>query len=924
MIGIHSVIPITTLTQLFLPMKFYRRLYSQIPTIIILTFSIVFGVLLRLQNLPLLEGKYLLGPDSYRHFRHIRQIVEEGGLPKLDTMRHAPLGRDNTVLSTFFPWMFAQIFKGVHRLFPKLTLNEAAIFYPVVTSVLIFLLFFLLVRRLFSTTMALFSVLILATLPAFISRTIAGYADYDPATMLFYLFGLYFAVEAWQPGPLRRQTLFTFLSGIAMGILSLIWPGTGALLLILAGIHLIRFWMNEWTKRDVLLSFVWSTPILFSIFFLTRVYTANITAPYAVLALGAPGLLLVVATAFFILQTKSNMIRILTWKGKLSFGWSVSMWGFLLMMLSSSLLLGPKWLKGMIEHVFYPFGKNPVMKYVGELHQPYWIDWWHWYGFFFFLMVAGVGWLDKKLWKHPISRRLSPISLFFLIVGIILSRLSPKFLHDGNSTLWNIVLLGSGGLFLLGILIAGTLESFYRTSGQYSSKAEINKAHLLVWCWFILGFILTRSGQRFNLILAPAAAIAGSFCLVKLYELLLPQKGTKLQLFFLFLTILAWQSLACQSDILTMLITTLSFSQLAPVFSVRMQVILTLFITALFLGPNIQVYLAQRRTKMWVLRSIGGLAVLLLLTFTPFAGLYGFGFTQKTYVISHILAPFPERERRQAVEWLRENTPQEAVIAAWWELGSVINELGRRSTVIDEEQFFPWIHLMAKHIYCAKTEKEALEFLKAHSATHLLLSKREVYWLKSISEVAKDDVSEPRFSLAHIELQEQLPHEWRFAVPYPPDVTAELLLKKISPKGTLRLTQVIIPLEWQAGRPVVKHPPQATLTCGKEQQVVSIRELFIGEKSWYFPQGELKGCLWIDGFITNWADSLEFIINSATYLPQATRESLLVKLFLGEHSKSFKLVYQPEVHKPGELDVKIWEIHYPEDIKVRAEYLYPR
>ena len=80
----------------------------------------------------------------------------------------------------------------------------------------------------------------------------------------------------------------------------------------------------------------------------------------------------------------------------------------------------------------------------------------------------------------------------------------------------------------------------------------------------------------------------------------------------------------------------------------------------------------------------------------------------------------------QAFGWMRENLPPTAVVAAHWNHGSQLNVLAGVKTVVDQDHYIShWIDLYQQHVNFAKTEREALEFLKSHTATHLMLTGKE-------------------------------------------------------------------------------------------------------------------------------------------------------------------------------------------------------
>lgn len=64
-----------------------KNVLSQASVIGLLIASLFLAFSIRTSNLPLLEGKYLLGTDSYRFLRQADIIVSEGKLPDVDQMR---------------------------------------------------------------------------------------------------------------------------------------------------------------------------------------------------------------------------------------------------------------------------------------------------------------------------------------------------------------------------------------------------------------------------------------------------------------------------------------------------------------------------------------------------------------------------------------------------------------------------------------------------------------------------------------------------------------------------------------------------------------------------------------------------------------------------------------------------------------------
>lgn len=72
------------------------------------------------------------------------------------------------------------------------------------------------------------------------------------------------------------------------------------------------------------------------------------------------------------------------------------------------------------------------------------------------------------------------------------------------------------------------------------------------------------------------------------------------------------------------------------------------------------------------------------------------------------------------------DNPEDVIFAAHWGYGSQLNVMANVKTIIDQDHFIQhWIHLYQEHVYNATSEQEALEFLKAHGVTHLMLGPRD-------------------------------------------------------------------------------------------------------------------------------------------------------------------------------------------------------
>ena len=135
-----------------------------------------------------------------------------------------------------------------------------------------------------------------------------------------------------------------------------------------------------------------------------------------------------------------------------------------------------------------------------------------------------------------------------------------------------------------------------------------------------------------------------------------------------------------------------------------------------FYGNQIKKRVPQRLLKTTIITVMLGI----ILFWTPVGGHATRTLLAATYFRQAI--PGDSAEAR-AFDWIKNNIPDTAVVAANWSFGSLLNVLSNVKTIIDQDHYIQyWIHLYNRHVYFAESEREALEFLKTHNATHIMLT----------------------------------------------------------------------------------------------------------------------------------------------------------------------------------------------------------
>lgn len=172
---------------------------------------------------------YLLAIDPYYYLRYAENILENGhqgdelvdGRP-YDNHMYAPSG--NYIAPSLHPYLIAITHK-ISSLFGNDSVNKAAFILPLLISALAIIPCFFLTRKIAGNTGGFVASVILATHPAFLGRTPAGFSDTDAYTILFPLLIVWLLFESWITKKPKKKIMFAGLAGLATGLFSFAWIG---------------------------------------------------------------------------------------------------------------------------------------------------------------------------------------------------------------------------------------------------------------------------------------------------------------------------------------------------------------------------------------------------------------------------------------------------------------------------------------------------------------------------------------------------------------------------------------------------------------------------------------------------------------------------------------------------------------------------
>ena len=128
----------------------------------------------------------------------------------------------------------------------------------------------------------------------------------------------------------------------------------------------------------------------------------------------------------------------------------------------------------------------------------------------------------------------------------------------------------------------------------------------------------------------------------------------------------------------------------------------------------------------------------------------------------------PTPDVTNALHYMKTTLPNTAIVAAHWSYGSQLNVLGGVKTIIDQDTYLQnWILLYNQHVHNATSEREALEYLKTHGVTHLMLTgkdQKDSFLRGELSEAFVPVYPREHFTEANVNV---------WALHYPPDIQTD-------------------------------------------------------------------------------------------------------------------------------------------------------
>ena len=696
-------------------------------------------------------------------------------------------------------------------------------------------------------------------IPGSLERSAAGCSDRDSWCWLLGILTVLTYLWKEQLQQPRYRFGCAALSGFFMLLGGLSWEGFGIFGLVILAVELWRFLTTE-TEEYFTEYLLWVFLFVPWLYLLSPAYRQGegFSTHLSVLVLLPPLVLLALRCLRHLLTTHTSISRHI--RERLS-GRSVALVLTAGCLLASAGYALSQYTSFALTTV--PFSNTPLMKTVEELGPPQDVYWQFRYGGVFLLGILAVSGGCIRMWGKQgavLTLALCSFTLSTFFREYIYYLLSPLVCEY---------------LFYIGIAFIPIAALGVAVSRKYPVKNEFT--YVAIAAWFLLWVGLARGAKRYDFFIGFPLAFFAAMCLHFTAAFFSEQleKYTNRQS--------EAQIESSHSEL----------SQTSPPAKKRRS---QHNFFKLSETPQEKPLFMPHVLKTCITVVILGL---LLFWQPPASPELGFLIKRGIFTVKRLRTAVPGRDTRQgiamenALHWMKTEFPEKAnvVVAGGWSYGSLLNVLGGVKTVIDQDHFIQhWIHLYSRHVFCAQSEPEALVFLKTHEVTHLMLMESEVLQPHVTASVGSNEHQDRAFKMQKLNTRTAIgsPSKYRM-VPSEEAMSVKFIdIDFTHPSTATALLKT------------GKHVTLPYITTFQKTHVESQSSDENGGILHYFDQDARKDTLY--------------------YIPSIGWNNLAIRLFF----RNIKTPHFIPVHplkKFASAKVKVWEIHYPSDIKAHPKYL---
>jgi asparagine N-glycosylation enzyme membrane subunit Stt3 len=625
---------------------------------------------------------WTLGPDldPWLFTRYAKTIVEQGSLPEIDHMRNVPLGTETAKETRLLPYMIAGNYY-IFNTISDINVEFAAVVFPVVMFALTIISFFLFVREVFARKdkESKLKANIIALISTFIMIVIPAFLSRTvagiPEKESAGFFFMFLSFYLFLKGWKTKNLKTSLTLGILAGI------STAAMALIWGGVSFVYVTIATATFLAFILNkvtkkeFLIYTLWIFFAYFITLLFSARFTIKGFLISLDT-GLAFLV---FFIL-----LVDFVLWNTKLRKNKKLEKIkippNILSIIIAIILII-------VISSVF--LGPSFMIQKLKDINRMFFtpvIGRWN-------ITVAENRQPYFTEWARSFGPFIKNIPVMFWLFFIGSVVLFKKMLDNiKNKDAWILTIIYI-------IFFFGLVFSRYSASSTFNGENTISKGAYYLAILLLAGSLVYYRFKYYK-------EKDESF------------QKTDYELLFLF-SLFALCLFSARSAVRIIMV----LAPIAPIFLSYLVV------------ESADKF---RKTKEETGRIIFGLLAILLIILTIFIF---WNYYQNVKGQAYGFVPsYYNHQWQKAMEWVREETPENAVFAHWWDYGYWVQSIGNRATVTDGGNAISfWNYWTGRLVLTGPEQEDALEFLYAHNATHLLIDSTDIGKYTAFSSIGSDE-----------------------------------------------------------------------------------------------------------------------------------------------------------------------------------------
>ncbi|MDP3728627.1 MAG: STT3 domain-containing protein [bacterium] len=350
--------------------------------------------------------------------------------------------------------------------------------------------------------------------------------------------------------------------------------------------------------------------------------------------------------------------------------------------------------------------------------------------------------------------------------------------------------------------------------------------------------------------------------------------------------------------------------------------ILAAFFVFILVKYTMKISTKHLRYGLWL---ILGIFVVILLN----------GFSQAVLAQAESAGSGYNQQWQYAMDWVRENTPEDAVFAHWWDYGYYVQTGGERATLSDGGNAHPTInYLTGRYLLTGQNDTDALQVLGSRNATHVLVVSDEIGKYGAFSAIGADaDYDRYSWITAYTfdSTQSSQTNE-TITLVY---TGGSVLDDPITYQGTYfpayaaAMVGFIIPMHVDENANFKSfESPQAVIFYNGNYYNMPLRCVFFNGEEYIFGDENFEGLDACFQIIPTYQNNQFNGLGAGLYLSHEVWNTWFTEHYLfGQDSEYFTTVYSDESSVPlaiynGRIigPHKIFEVHYPENLTIGDEF----